>query len=223
MNLASNTYQTASRSSSTPSVTFAACLILCLSVNGFRPLQVSARIQDSPATEQTDWPRFTPSDAGASFQMPSKPRYVERVFTPVKGRPTIKVCLHQTVVDQGNTAFLFAYNDLHETPQDRATIDKILDGAVKGSVINVGGQLLSEPNKFNYKTHFGRQFSCRYVQGEKRFIVTARLFLVGKRQYQFTFMMRESMYDERLAAKYLNSFQLVEPENDDPPVPRAKF
>ena len=154
--------------------------------------------------------------------MPNKPRYVEREFTPVQGQPPIKVHLHQSVVDQGSTAYLFVYNDLHETPIDQPTIDKILDGAVKGSVINVGGQLLSKPEKFKFKNSFGRQFSCRYTQGEKQFIVTARVFLIGKRQYQFTFIMLESRFDEHLAAKYLNSFKLVEPENDQPPVPRAK-
>ena len=90
--------------------------------------------------------------------------------------------------------------------------------------INVGGQLIKKPTIFKLKNTKGqgRQFSYRYVHNEKRYLVTARVFLVGKRQYQTTFLMLESLYNEALGQKYLNSFKLVEPANDKPPAPRKK-
>lgn len=93
---------------------------------------------------------------------------------------------------------------------------------VRGSIVNVSGQIIDKVTALKYKQFPGRQFSYSYVQGENQFIVTSRVFLVGKRQYQITFLALKAEYDEKLAAKFLNSFSLVPPENDDPPVPRIK-
>ena len=176
----------------------------------------------SSTTTEDGWTEITPTDAKASFQSPTKPRYVERVFTPVKDKPPIKVHLYQSVVNEGNITYLFVYNDLNETPKNEKARKDTIDGAVRGSVINVSGKLIGQPVRVKYKTHFGKQFSYRYVQGEKQFVVVSRVFLVGRRLYQITFLSLEKEFKEQLADRFLNSFRLVEAKDDDPPTPRVQ-
>jgi len=178
--------------------------------------------QETKKPADGEWRTIQPSEANAIFDMPKKPIYKERVFKPVIDQPEIKVRLHLATVNQGKTSFIFGYHDIHETPKDRKTLEKALDGAVRGSVVNVNGQLTSKPTKIRFLTHMGRQFAYLYAQGDKRYVVVARVFIVGRRQYQISCIMLESIFDENLASKFLNSFKLVEPENDEPPVPRIK-
>ena len=177
----------------------------------------------TPAKTQTDedpWKVYTPSEARASFQMPSKPRYVQRVITPVQNQPSIKVHLRQSVANEGKITYLFVYNDLNERPTTQKGQDQALDGAIRGSIINVSGKLAKKVDLIKYKSNPGRQFVYRYLQGEKQFVVISRVFLVGRRLYQITFLSLESEFNEALAAKFLNSFKLVKPPSDDPPTPR---
>ena len=180
--------------------------------------------QDKEPTGQ--WIKMTPSGAMASFEMPKNPRYVERSFSPIPNKPPIKVRLYLATVATENRTYVFSYHDLHETPQDKKTAKAALDGAVKGSVLNVLGQLvdpqelgLKNPQAISYEGRSGRQFVCRFIQNEKTFIVTARIFLVDKRLYQLSCIMAEP-YDPLVPLRFLKSFEIVVPENDLPPRPR---
>ena len=102
------------------------------------------------------------------------------------------------------------------------------DGAVRGSVINVLGQLLDpneigvkkNPAPITYKKTPGRQYVYQFNQNGELFVVTARVFIGGKRQYQLSCIMAEKIFDDTLAAKFLNSFRIIVPESDLPPRPK---
>lgn len=201
-----------------------------VSIAAFRtpPAPKQASQQQQPAAQpktkpqEGEWRVISPSDAMATFRMPKKPRYIERTFTPVANKPPIKVHLHIATVNDGKATYIFGYNDLHEAPADARTLDRALEGAVRGSVVNVQGKLLSEVTKIRFKNSMGRQFNYRYFQSEKPYVVLSRVFIVGKRQYQISAVSLESEHNEALAAEYLNSFKLLTVENDEPPVPRVR-
>jgi len=49
---------------------------------------------DQVDLKRAQWDELNPTGSRAKFKMPVKPRFVERTFTPVKGRPSIKVRLY---------------------------------------------------------------------------------------------------------------------------------
>ncbi len=186
-----------------------------------------AKIELDPKPNDEQWRVISPSDAKATFQMPKKPRYIERTFAPVANKPPIKVHLYLATVKEGKATYIFGYHDLHEAPADRRTMNKALEGAVRGSVLNVQGKLLEDVTKIEFRDPYGkkvpgRQFSYSYLQGEKSYVVLSRVFIVGKRQFQITALSDDSVFADLPAADYLNSFKLVTIENDEPPVPRIR-
>jgi len=175
----------------------------------------------TPPPDDEEWITITPTGARSSIQMPKKPRYVERSFSPIKDKPPIKVRLHLATVNEGLTTYIFGYHDLHEIPKTKKNVNDALDGAVRGSVANVLGQLLSSPTVIKYKTNLGRQFVYACSQQEKKYIVTSRVFVVGKRLYQISCLMEESVFSAPVAEKFLQSFRLIQIESDLPPRPRV--
>lgn len=180
------------------------------------------RQENAPSSVLKDnqWVTIAPSGARASFEMPKKPRYIERSFSPVKDEPPIKVRVHMTTVNEGLTTFVFGYHDLHETPESGKKANEVLDGAVKGSIANVLGRLVSGPKKITFKkVNPGREFVYACVQNKKKYIVSARVLLVRRRQYQISCLMEESVFSEDVANQFLNSLRIFEPESDLPPRP----
>ena len=191
--------------------------------------QTTSSLKDATADMiERQWIKLSPTGAMASFEMPEKPRSIERKFSPIRNRPPIKVRLHLCTVDEGKTTFGFGYHDLHETPHDVTTIKKSLDGAVQGMIANVWGRLMdaseigmqSNPLSIKYAKHFGREFVYRFARNEKPFVVAARVYIVDGRQYQMYCIMDEEIYSKDLALKFLDSFRVNVPESDLPPRPR---
>jgi hypothetical protein len=146
---------------------------------------------------------------------------MERMFTPVENQPAIKVRLHLVSFNQGRAASIFSYHDLHAPPATAQTINQTLEGAVIGSLANVYGKLISQ-QRIRYKENPGLEFAYNYAQGETIYRATARVFLVGKRQYQISLLMEDAHFDEALAKAYLNSLRLYETDADLPPRPPAR-
>ena len=191
--------------------------------------QTTSSVEDTKADiAERPWVKLSPTGAKASVEMPRKPRFIEREFSPVRDKPPIKVRLHLCTVDEDSKTFGFGYHDLHEIPQGSVSIKKTLDGAVQGMIANVWGQLMDaadigmarNPLTIRYGTHMGREFVYRFARNEKPFVVTARVFIVDGRQYQLYTIMDEENYSKNLAARFLDSFRLVVPEFDLPPRPR---
>lgn len=213
-----------------------ASFILFIGLAFCAPVTVFSQTEKPPATDQQepwvtgDWLKIEPTGASASVEMPIKPRYIERIFSPIPDEPPIKVRIHLASLGEDALTCVFSYHDLFDKPDSTAKINATLDGAVNGSVANIMGQLAtpeelglkSNPVVVKKKNFLGRQYVCRFIREGKVHVVTAKVFLVGKRLYQLNCIMPEETYDAHLAAKFINSFELVESENDLPPRPRSR-
>jgi hypothetical protein len=172
---------------------------------------------------ELEWVTMTPSAARAKFEMPTKPRYVERKFTPVQGIAPIKVKLYLSSPDKGLSSFIFSYHDLHDRPRGKQGIRNTLEGAVRGSIANVTGQILSETQEIKFKNAPGRQFVYGFQQTDgKKFVVISRVYLRNRRLYQLSAVAESTVFEEATAGLFLNSFDFVRPRSDLPPIPTLK-
>jgi hypothetical protein len=179
--------------------------------------------------DEFEWQKVKPTGARAEFEMPIQPRSVERSFEPIYGKPPVTVRLYLGTVRQGKMSFIVGYHDLHEAPRDARSVNDALDGAVAGAIGNVMGQPLSKTVKTSIDGHPVRRFEYVFSQNQKRYIVFARVYLVGKRQYQVHAVIQDpgeneeaSRSDKELAEKFLKSFKVLKIENDLPPRPRPR-
>lgn len=176
--------------------------------------------QNGDDAQTAEWIKMAPSGARATFEVPTRPRYVERSFTPVIGREEITVKLHISRSDDGLSSFVFSYHDMLERPTTAKAIDGALEGAMRGSLATVSGQLIESPIEIKYQGARGRQFIYRFEQNDKKYVVISRVYLLNERQYQLSVIMAGEVLEENRASTFLNSFRLVTPEPDLPPEPR---
>lgn len=180
--------------------------------------------------ELSQWETHRPTGVQASFMMPKKPFYVERSFSPLEGKPPIKVRIFVSSVLEGDITFIFSYHDLHTEPAGRQAISEALQGVVRGSVFNVLGNLLpaeevgmsQNPFAISLDGNLGLQYVYRFARDKEPFIVTSRVFAVGKRIYQLNCIMIEKNYDAFIPAKFLKTIKLHDPDHDLPPRPRKR-
>lgn len=180
--------------------------------------------------ELSQWETHRPTGARASFMMPKKPFYVERSFSPLEGKPPIKVRIFVSSVLEGEVTFIFSYHDLHTEPANRQAINEALQGVVRGSVFNVLGNLLPAEEVGMTRNPFpialdgnpGLQYVYRFARNKEPFIVTSRVFAVGERIYQLNCIMIEKNYDAFIPAKFLKTIKLYDPDYDLPPRPRKR-
>jgi hypothetical protein len=202
-------------------------LLVLLGVHGITAPAHAVQETATPAAEDEDlmlrqWVKLNPTGSRAKFEMPVKPRFVERTFTPVRGKAPIKVRLHVGTAKKGAASFVVNYNDLHERPRGKKGISDTLSGAVQGSLVNVNGQLINEIQTIVLKNVPGRQFVYGFTdKNEKEYVVISRVFLKGRRLYQLSAVATRDVFDETVAGRFLNSFDMVRPKSDLPPVPKA--
>ena len=182
--------------------------------------QTDLKPKNASGVDFSDWILKQPTGAEAEFKMPTKPRYVERTFTPVQNQPPIKVRNHIGSIEFGE--LIFNYHDLHKTPSGTKEIAKTLDGAVSGGIAIVAGKLISENQRIKYGKYQGRQFTYLYAANQKVLRVTARVFIVGRRQYMVAGLMEDDKFDEEKVNLFLNSFRIVKPDSDLPPKPSVQ-
>ena len=182
---------------------------------------------DETDLKRVDWKELSPTGSRATFKMPVKPRFVERTFTPVKGRPSIKVRLYIGSAPKAKMSFTVNYNDMAEPPYGSKGIDNTLEGVIRGSVTNVAGQLLDK-KEIKLNGVRGRQFAYQFADNQdNQYVVLSRAFLKGRRIYQLTVVMdlpsyvEKEKYHEEVAALFLNSFKIVRAKHDLPPKPKA--
>jgi len=173
------------------------------------------------------WEELNPTGSRAKFKMPVKPRFVERTFTPVKGRPAIKVRLYIGSAPKAKMNFTVNYSDLAERPLGINGISNTLEGVIRGSITNVGGQLLDK-KEIELPGTKGRQFAYQFADNkDNQYVVLSRAYIRGLRIYQLTVVMdlpsyvEKQEYHEEVAALFLNSFKIVPAKSDLPPIPKA--
>lgn len=171
---------------------------------------VSAGGQE-PEASPDQWIKQNPEGANAEFMMPVEPREMERSFKPVADKPQIVVKLKLCSIDQGQIVFVFSYHDLHDLPKGRAKINEILDGAVKGTVARVIGQLNSDEN-VSLREFPGRKISYEFSQNGQGLKSDSEIYLIGKRQYVLNTIFKDSNYDPEISQKFFESFNPFNPE-----------
>ncbi len=174
---------------------------------------------DASADVSAQWQKQNPQGANAEFRMPTQPRAMERSFKPVADRPQIVVKLQLSSIDQGQIVFVFSYHDLHDMPENRRKVNEILDGAVKGTVARVIGQLNSDQT-VSLREYPGRKISYDFTQNGQGLKSDSEIYLIGKRQYVLNAIFKDSNYDAALSQKFFDSFNPFNPEEtvamDDP-------
>lgn len=190
-------------------------LFAAIFCGGAVPSYAQTAADEPAAIENPDgsgpWLKQNPEGANAEFMMPVEPREMERSFKPVANRPQIVVKLKLCSIDQGQIVFVFSYHDLHDQPQGRRKINEVLDGAVKGTVARVIGQLNSDQN-VSLREYPGRKISYEFTQNGQGLKSDSEIYLIGKRQYVLNTIFKDSNYDPELSKKFFESFNPFNPE-----------
>jgi hypothetical protein len=166
--------------------------------------------QEPISSDSKTWTLFEPAESRASFRMPVKPSFKQRMYTPVEGQPPIKIHNYLGVFNNDKGLFLFNYHDLNQVPLDSA-IEEIFKMAMLESISRVGGRLIKE-ELIRYRKNPGRMFEFRFAKNDVFYKGIARIFLIGKRQYQVAVIMEEASFDQKICNSFLNSLTLTEPE-----------
>lgn len=192
-------------------IALVALTLLTFSVQTMVDCQAQTNSQTNSETESGKWIKHNPEGANAEFKMPVQPRAMERSFKPVADRPQIVVKLQLCSIDQGQIVFVFSYHDLHDMPESRMKVKEILDGAVKGTVARVIGQLNSDET-VSLREFPGRKISYEFAQNGQGLKSDSEIYLIGKRQFVLNAIFKDSNYDAALSEKFFDSFNPFNPE-----------
>lgn len=175
---------------------------------------------------QDDWIVVEPPRIGAKLKMPSQPVFSEQTIQPVHDRPEIVVRSRSVGLPDGKAQLTFAYHDEHEMPTSRKQINDVLNGAVTGAIALVNGDLVTQSEIFE-KTHKGRDFiyKCELddtkLQKIHKLTIRSRVLLVKKRLFSMNYIAESDSFDNKIASRFFESFELVKTPGDAPPKPRA--
>ena len=201
-------------------ILFASVAVFSLATYSGSGNQCRAQQTDAAATEakteegsddSDEWKKQSPEGANAEFLMPTKPRTMQRSFKPVSDKPQIVVKLNLSSIDAGQIVFVFSYHDLHELPESNKQISEILDGAVRGTVARVIGQLNSDEN-VSLREFPGRKITYEFTQNGQGLKSDSEIYLIGKRQYVLNAIYKDTNYDAELSKKFFDSFNPFNPE-----------
>ncbi len=168
---------------------------------------------DSPET----WYEITPPVAadipGTSVRMPAVPRKAENTFTVVGDNP-MTVHLYITSAHENTTSLVFSYHDVELQLTTKRSIDRTLDGAVRGSIANVLGVLedVKDHRRIRLGQRFGREFEYSAFLNEKPIKIASRIYMVNQRLYSMAVIMDEEKYDLEYCRGFFDSFSVTEPE-----------
>jgi len=163
---------------------------------------------------ENGWIKVEGSSGKAAFLVPKEPRYKTVSFSPIAGREAITNHMYVSVIN-AKQSVVVSWHDLHDEPVGNKQIKETLDGAVKGNVARVLGQLDDKIKGIKVQGHTGREFDYSFSmkvsdKEEKILKATSRIILVGARQYQITMVATEGSEDKTVAMKVFDSFKLEE-------------
>lgn len=160
--------------------------------------------------QQSDgWFTVVDDDAMVEYRLPSKPSYKEITFSPIKGRTGRVNMMHSALSSDKQIDVSLSWYELHEAPTGGKQIKDALEGAVKGSVINVFGELTRmDPIKsgrvpgrdFDFKFDINPPNGKTYPMSGK-----SRIFIKDNRRYQLQVISVAGKEDEELTKKFFDS------------------
>ena len=161
-------------------------------------------------TEQSDgWFTISDSVSNAEVRLPGKPKYIERAFSPIAGRDA--VVNHRYVVYlNGISSFEYSWKDLHDVPATAKSLNEALDGAVKGTVVNVIGQL-DRMDKIRSGKVPGREYDFSFSLANPKtktstmYSGRSRVFIKGNRRYQLDVLTPQGKEDAEATKKLFDS------------------
>lgn len=156
---------------------------------------------------KAEWKDFKSEAGKFSVQLPGVP---EEKTQPVNVAKLGNVNMFTYTLEQSDGAYMAAYNDYPAGLFAQVSTDKVLDGARDGAVGNMqGGKLISE-QKIAIGNYPGRDIVAEGAQGNMTFVVKARVYLVNYRLYQVMAIMPKDKSSSIDAAKFLDSFKLIQ-------------
>jgi len=161
-------------------------------------------------SQQTDgWFTVVDDNSMVEVRLPSKPVYKEVTFSPLNGRKSLVNRIHQSLSSDKQMIVDYSWWDMHETPTGRKQINEALDGAVKGSVVNVFGEL-SQMNPIKSGKVPGREFDFKFTltapNGKTSMMSgKSRIFIKENRRYQVTAISYAGKEDDDLTTKLFDS------------------
>jgi hypothetical protein len=168
-------------------------------------------------TEQSDgWVTISDDESNTQWRFPGKPTYKEFKFYPIAGRDAVVNHFYKVLIDN-RTEVAYSWMDLHEAPSRGKQLNDSLEGAVKGAVVNVLGQL-NQMEKITVNKVQGREydytFSLRDPRGNSDLLISgyARVFIKGNRQYQMHVLTPKGKEEPELTKKYFDSLMINETE-----------
>ena len=172
---------------------------------------------ETPAEESTarieqqsdGWYTVIDDASGVEVRLPGEPTYKELSWSPIAGRPPLTNHFYNSLSKDKQISVDYSWYDMHEAPATAKALKATLDGAVKGSVVNVFGELAKMESVKSGKVN-GREFEFKFtlnLPGGKSAAMSghSRVFIKGKRRYQLNVIAYAGKEDKALATKLFDS------------------
>lgn len=176
------------------------------------PESPAAEPAESKATieAQSDgWFTISDEKSQVEVRLPNEPTYRELSWSPISGRKPLTNHIYRTLANKKQVSVDYSWYDMHEAPTTAKEIKATLEGAVKGSVVNVFGELTRMDMAKSGKVpgrEFDFKFSMKPSQGKEMMMSgRSQIFLKGKRRYQLTVISYAGKEDRDLTQKLFDS------------------
>jgi hypothetical protein len=154
-----------------------------------------------------DWQKVAPQGAGFEVLMPDKPKIAAHEVKPLPDR-TITVHLATTSTLEGKALFMVAFHDLDFDVTGDEKIRDVLDGGIKGSLLNALGKL-TKHERIKLGEYPGRHFEYVGKRFDQKIQASSRIYLAGRRVYQITVIRAPEVDVAAETTKFFESFKLV--------------
>lgn len=163
--------------------------------------------------QQSDgWFTISDDESMVDVRLPSKPTYKEFTWSPIAGREQRVNHIYNSLAKKGQISVDYSWWDMHEAPTTNKELKEALDGAVKGSVVNVFGEL-TRMDKIKLGKVQGREFDFNFTMNlpdgkTPKMSGQSRVFIKNNRRYQITVISYAGKEDEVLTKKLFDSLNI---------------
>ena len=174
--------------------------------------EAAAKTKESTAQieQQSDgWYTVIDDASNVEVRLPGEPKYKELSWSPIAGRPPLTNHFYNSLSADKQISADYSWYDMHEAPATPQALKNALDGAVKGSVVNVFGELKRMDAVRSGKVS-GREFEFDFTlnlpSGKSATMHgRSRIFIQDKRRYQLTVINYVGKGDSDLTDKLFES------------------